>query len=72
MERSKQQLLVRKDELLKRLAAIRGDLGSGLASDSEEQAVQLQNLEVLQEIERLANEELVAIEEELSELDEAG
>lgn len=69
MERSKQQLLVRKNELLKRLAAIRGDLGSGLASDSEEQAVQLQNLQVLQEIERLANDELVAIEEELSQLD---
>jgi len=72
VERSKEQLLVRKNELLKRLAAIRGDLGRGLASDSEEQAVQLQNLQVLQEIERLANEELVAIEEELSELDGAG
>lgn len=72
MERSKQQLLVRKNELLNRLAAIRGDLGRGLASDSEEQAVQLQNLQVLQEIERLANEELVALEEELSQLDDAG
>ena len=72
MERSRQQLLVRKNELLKRLAAIRGDLGRGLASDSEEQAVQLQNLQVLQEIERLANEELVALEEELSQLDDAG
>jgi len=70
VERSRQHLLVRKDELLKRLAAIRGDFSSGLASDSEEQAIQLQNLEVLQEIERLANEELVAIEEELSQLDD--
>ena len=69
MERSKEQLLVRKNELLKRLAAIRKDLGGGLASDSEEQAVQLQNLQVLQEIERLASAELVAIEEELSQLD---
>jgi len=69
VERSKEQLLVRKNELLKRLAAIRKDLGGGLASDSEEQAVQLQNLQVLQEIERLASAELVAIEEELSQLD---
>jgi len=69
VEKSKQQLLARKNELLKRLAAIRGDLGRGLAPDSEEQAVQLQNLEVLQEIERLADEELAAIEEWLSQLD---
>jgi RNA polymerase-binding transcription factor DksA len=70
MKRSTQELLVRKNELLKRLAAIRGDLANGLASDSEEQALQLQNFEVLQEIERLANKELMAIEEELSQLDE--
>lgn len=69
MERSKEQLLARKSELINRLAAIRKDLSGGLASDSEEQAVELQNFEVLQEIERLANQELVAVEEELSQLD---
>lgn len=70
MKRSRQELLVRKNELLKRLAAIRGDLASGLASDSEEQALELQNFEVLQEIERLAHKELMAIEEELFQLDD--
>jgi hypothetical protein len=70
MKRSRQELLVRKHELLKRHAAIRGDLASGLASDSEEQALELQNFEVLQEIERLAHKELMAIEEELFQLDD--
>jgi hypothetical protein len=66
VKKSKQQLVVRRDELLQRLAAIRKDLGNGLAADSEEQAAQMQNFEVLQEIERLAGEELRAIEEELT------
>ncbi|MEJ8567536.1 hypothetical protein [Elongatibacter sediminis] len=60
------QLLDRRDELLKRLKAIRADLAGGLAADSEEQAIQLENLEVLQEIQRLAEKELRSIEEELA------
>ena len=67
MDRSRQQLLDRKQELVRRLDAIRTDLGRGLAADSQEQAIQLENLEVLQEIQRLASEELRSIDKELSE-----
>jgi hypothetical protein len=56
------QLEKRRDELTERLAAIKRDLGRGLERDLEEQAVQLENLEVLQEIERIASEELREIE----------
>ena len=67
MQKTEQQLQERKRELVERLEAIRADLGKGLAADSEEQAIQLENLEVLQEIQRLANDELKAIEKELSD-----
>jgi hypothetical protein len=60
------QLEKRRDELTERLAAIKRDLGRGLERDLEEQAVQLENLEVLQEIERIASEELREIELKLS------
>ena len=48
MQKTEQQLQERKRELVERLEAIRADLGKGLAADSEEQAIQLENLEVLQ------------------------
>jgi hypothetical protein len=70
MEQTRDQLEQRKDELEKRLQAIRKDLGLGLAADSEEQAIQLENLEVLQEINRLAEEELAQINQSLSQLGE--
>ncbi len=66
MKRTHEQLLARKKELMQRLEAIRSDLRRGLAADSEEQAVQLENLQVLQEIHRLADAELRAIEQELN------
>ena len=66
MKRTHEQLLARKKELMKRLEAIRSDLRRGLAADSEEQAVQLENLQVLQEIHRLADAELRAVEQELT------
>ena len=65
MARTHEQLLSRKEELLQRLKAIRTDLSKGLAADSEEQALQLENMAVLQEIYRLADEELRAVELEL-------
>ena len=65
MVRTHEQLLARKEELMQRLKAIRTDLSRGLAADSEEQALQLENMAVLQEIHRLADEELRAIELEL-------
>jgi hypothetical protein len=66
MKRTHEQLLARKKELMQRLEAIRSDLRRGLAADSEEQAVQLENLQVLQEIHRLADAELRTIEQELT------
>jgi len=68
MSRTEEALLKRKDELIARLRAIRADLGRGLAADSEEQALQLENMEVLQEIQRLADEELKQVERELEAL----
>ena len=67
MSRSRQELLSRKAELTQRLQAIRADIARGLDADSEEQAVQLENMEVLQEISRLAENELETIDKALSE-----
>lgn len=67
MHRTMQELEARKAELQIRLEAIRKDLAQGLAADAEEQAIQLENLAVLQEIYRLANAELEAIQTELAE-----
>lgn len=58
----------RRQELRKRLEAIHRDLGRGLEKDYEEQSVQLENLEVLQEIARVAKAELHEVELELAEL----
>ncbi|MDZ7790503.1 MAG: hypothetical protein U5L08_08440 [Xanthomonadales bacterium] len=63
------QLIERRDELRKRLDAIRRDLGGGLDRDLEEQAQQLENQETLMEIARVAEAELAEVERKLSELD---
>jgi hypothetical protein len=68
MKQSKDQLLSRKEELVKRIQAIRSDIGRGLDADSKEQAIELENMDVLQEIYRLADEELQAIEQQLADL----
>ena len=64
----REQLLARQQELKDRLLAIQRDLGRGLDKDFEEQAVQLENMEVLQEIARVAEEELRSIAEKLADL----
>jgi len=68
MNKTRNDLLARKEELIKRLDAIRADLERGLEADAEEQALQLENLEVLQEISRLAEAELSAINAELAKV----
>jgi len=68
MKKTHDDLLARREELVKRLDAIRADLGRGLDADAEEQALQLENLEVLQEIRRLAEAELAEIDRELGQL----
>lgn len=61
----------KKQELENRILAIEKDLKSGLDPDSEEQAVQLENYEVLLEILRNTEGELKLINEKIFELENA-
>lgn len=69
---TREDLQVRRDELAARLQAIRRDLAAGLASDLEDQAQQLENQETLLEIARVTEQELLAVEDRLRALDDAG
>lgn len=62
------QLERRRQELARRIDAIHKDLRRGLEKDYEEQSIQLENLEVLQEIARVAELELKAVDLELARL----
>jgi len=53
-----EDLETRRQELIERLDAIKRDYGRGLDKDFEEQAVQLENAEVLAEIARVTADEL--------------
>jgi hypothetical protein len=70
MNKSREELLQNRDELVQRLAAIRADLGKGLDADSKEQAIQLENIDVLSEISRITEEELQKIHRQLAALKE--
>jgi hypothetical protein len=70
MNKTREELVLSRDELLKRLAAIRADFGKGLDADSKEQAIQLENIDVLSEIARITEEELRNINRRLSALKE--
>ena len=63
-----EELKARKGELEARINAIRNDLKSGLDPDSEEQAVQLENYEVLMGLLKNAENELGDINEQLMQL----
>ena len=65
-----EELQHRQHELLQRLAAIRKDLRRGLDDDWKEQAIELENLDVLQEIARLAQQELNQVNHRLQALQE--
>ncbi len=65
----KQELITKRDELLARLNAIKQDYGNGLSADSEEQALQLENAEVLAEISRVTNEELQKVTSALERIE---
>ena len=58
----------RKAELEQRIEAIKRDYAEGLSADSSEQAIELENAEVLAEIQRLAVNELADINQELRRL----
>lgn len=62
-----QKLKARRDELRDRLEAIERDYRQGLDADSDEQAIQLENAEVLEGISKAAAEELEEIEKKLGE-----
>ena len=65
----KQTLLRRRLELRERLDAINKDYRRGLDPDFEEQAVQLENAEVLAGIAKVTAEELDQVERQLAELE---
>ena len=65
----KEELIKKRKELTDRLDAIKADYRRGLDADSEERAVQLENRETLQEIERVTLEEIAKIDEQLKALD---
>lgn len=69
MSDEKQRLLEKRDELRARLEAIQADYRRGLDRDAEEQALELENAEVLEGIARVTAEELQRIEEKLARLD---
>lgn len=68
MEKTLEELIQSRDELLKRLEAISKDLRGGLDADSKEQAIQLENMQVLQEIARVTQENLQQINKQIAAL----
>jgi hypothetical protein len=66
MEKTYEELIRSRDELLKRLEAIRKDLRGGLDADSKEQAIQLENMQVLQEIARVTEVNLQQINQQIA------
>lgn len=62
------ELLLQREALRERLEAINAEYRKGLSADSEEQAIQLENAEVLEGIARAAAEELERIEQRLAKL----
>lgn len=62
---NKKELQKKKNELQERLEKIRMDLSGKLDQDFSEQAVQLENRDVLLEIHRVTSEELEKINNQL-------
>ncbi len=58
----------KRKQLIERLESIERDYRQGLDQDAEEQAIQLENAEVLEGIARSARDELERIEQELAAL----
>ena len=66
----KANLEARYAELNQRLQAIQQDYARGLDADSEERAQQLANAEVLAEIMRVSEEDLVKVTQELDKINQ--
>jgi len=69
LQAKKAELLSKREELLNRLDAIKKDYASGLSADSEEQALQLENAEVLAEISRVTNEDLQKVTQAIERIE---
>ena len=67
MSEDRAALLEKKQELEERLDKIRKDLGNSLSADFAEQATELENRDVLIEIARVTEEELVSIKQKLGQ-----
>lgn len=65
---TKEDLLKQQQELIERVTAIKNDFGKGLDPDLEEQAVQLENYEVLMRLLENATIELGNIENQLAKM----
>jgi len=66
---TRESLIDKRRELEERVEAVRRDFAGGLDPDFEEQAVQLENAEVLNELLRQALSELEDIESKLRQID---
>jgi len=67
-EAERTKLITKRDELRDRLDRIEADYRKGLDADSEEQAQQLENAEVLEGIAKAASEEIQRIDKKLEEM----
>ena len=64
------KLLDKRDELRARVSSVEKDFNKGRSADSEEQATEAENEEVLIELQREAQQELVIIDEALMKLEQ--
>jgi RNA polymerase-binding transcription factor DksA len=65
---TRDELLTKQHKLIERVTAIKEDFERGLDPDLEEQAVQLENYEVLQKLLEQANAELDKIDKQLKKM----
>ena len=65
---TRDELLTKQHKLIERVTAIKEDFERGLDPDLEEQAIQLENYEVLQRLLEQANAELDKIDEQLKKM----
>lgn len=70
LQQKKKELTEKREQLLQRLDAIKKDFANGLPADFEEQAVQLENADVLAEISRVTNDELQKVTQALERINQ--
>ena len=66
----RETLLKKKQELQERLEKIQQDMRHKLSADSEEQAIELENRDVVMEIARVTEEELASVNAKLNATNE--